>query len=325
MSDGGSQARLDLLRAAGSKLRLDAAIAQAMLSFEHAGIDARLLKGPAIAQWLYVEREERSYIDGDVLIDPAQVALAEEMLESIGYRRHFDDRAMPSWWREHGGDWVRERDGVTIDLHRTLPGVRADPGVAWDLLAMPSEYVAVAGEQVQALRLPARALHVALHAAHHGVAMPQPLRDLERALAVSDADLWCEAAALATRLGATEAFAAGLRLSSAGTGVADRLGLPRMSSVDAQLRATSAPPAALSFEQLTRASGVREQVAIVWRKLFPPAEFVRHWDPRARQSRLALVRAYARRPFWILSESPDAFRSWYRARRAVRARRHRRG
>jgi len=98
-----------------------------------------------------------------------------------------------------------------------------------------------------------------------------------------------------------------------------RLGLPPVRSVGVELRATSPPPVALGLEQLARAHGTRARAEIVWRKFVPPPSFIRHWDPRAGHSRSSLLRAYLRRPLWILRRAPQALYVWHRARRSVRA------
>jgi hypothetical protein len=73
----------------------------------------------------------------------------------------------------------------------------------------------------------------------------------------------------------------------------------------------------LSFEQLAQAPGLRSRVEIGLRKLFPPREFLVHWDPRASESRRRLAFARVRRPLWVLGGAPKAFRAWWRARREV--------
>jgi hypothetical protein len=90
--------------------------------------------------------------------------------------------------------------------------------------------------------------------------------------------------------------------------------------VAAALHARTPPPIALGFEQLAQAHGVRARVSIMWHKLFPPAGFMRHWDPQASDSRLGLLRAYLRRPVWLLRHAPEGFRAWREARRSVRLR-----
>lgn len=306
----------ELLRVA-SKLRFEAAVAQASSRLRAAGVGMRLLKGASIAQWLYSDEEPRASLDCDVLVDPHGIDGADDVLTSLGYGRHFDDRSMPGWWREHASPWVRERDGVTIDLHRSLQGVGVGDGVAWEILSRDHDVVVLAGLEVPTLALPARALNLALHAAHHGSGWSRPIRDLERGIAQGDEQLWRDAVALARELDAVDAFAAGLRLTVAGQELAARLELPPPSSVKAALHASSPPPIALGFEQLAQARGVRARLAIVWHKFVPPPDFIRHWDASAKEGRIALLRAYLRRPVWLLRSAPEGFRAWREARQSV--------
>jgi hypothetical protein len=311
--------QISTLTARGSRLRIDDGTVEVLSTFTRAGVRALLLKGPSIARWLYAEGEPRDYLDCDVLVAPDDLQTAEEALGSLAYKRDFDDRRMPAWWREHASAWVRVDDGLTIDVHRTLPGIGVDAEAAWRLLASDTDVVVVAGQPMPTLGLPARALHVALHAAQHGAGWPRPILDLDRALTVGDDDLWLTAAVLAAELSATDAFAAGLHLLPAGVELAARLGLPQNASVDVELRAATPPPVALGFEQLARANGTWARAKIVWLKLVPPAAFIRHWDPRAADSRSALLRAYLRRPLWILRHAPAGLREWHSARRSVSA------
>lgn len=305
------------LVARASKLRLDRQIAGLTAHLQRRGIDFRLLKGPAIAQWLYPE-EIRDYLDCDLLIAPDHLVRAEGTLESLGYRRDFDDRKMPGWWREHATAWAQP-DKVTVDLHRTLPGIKAGAETVWRVLSESPDQVRVVGQEIPTLSLPARTLHVALHAAHHGIAWTgRPMADLDRALAACDADVWRQAADLARALEAEDAFVAGLQLTDAGRRLVDTLELSPPRSVEAMLHARTAPPVALGFEQLARAGGSGARVQILVRKLVPPPSFIRHWDPQADRSRAALLRAYLRRPLWLLRRSPEGFRAWTNARRSVR-------
>jgi hypothetical protein len=193
-----------------------------------------------------------------------------------------------------------------------------EPELAWRVLTATTDTVAVAGYEAPTLGPAARAMNIALHAAHHGVVWGKVLADLELAIAQLDESLWREAAGLAARLGAIDAFSTALRLTSPGEALADRLQLPASRSVEARLRATTPPPVALGLEQLARAKGIRARARIVLHKAFPPAEFIRHWFPRARENRVQLGLAYLRRPFWILRNFPRALRAWRGARREAR-------
>lgn len=301
-----------------AKLRLDAASAQVLQHFAEMGVRAVLLKGASLIGWIY-PANMAGYTDVDLLVRPADEQRAATALSSLGFEPALDDSAMPDWWREHGTEWQRQHDGVAIDLHRRLVGIRLDPSVAWDLLVARSETMPIGGYAAPVLPPRARLVHVTLHAAQHGAGGGGKGRlHLERALEALPDEGWEAAARLAADLDATDAFAAGLRLTEAGARVADRLGLPKVGSVDAVLRATTPPPVALGFEQIAQARGVRGRIAIGARKLFPPPEFIRYWEPRAAGGRRQLIAAYVRRPFWVLRHAPRGLAAWWRARREVR-------
>ncbi len=173
------------------------------------------------------------------------------------------------------------------------------------------------GDRCRVSAFPARAMYVALHAAQHGPGT-QPDVDLERALARSDDALWLRAAALAAQLAATDALVAGLRQAPAGARLVTRLGLPDVRSVGAELRASTAPPLALAFEQLARAPGFRARAEMVWRNFAPGPAQLRRPDPHAARTDWGVVAAYVRRVLWLIRHAPRGFHAWYRARQAVR-------
>jgi hypothetical protein len=306
--------------AAAERLRIDAATIEVLRAFDAAGVECVLLKGPTVTSWLYAADARRSYLDSDLLIRPGHENAAEAALQGLGFERVWDQAALPDWWQEHGSDWSRTADGVRVDLHRSLPGLGAEPEAVWSALAAAPERVLVAGRDAPALPIAARALHVSLHAVQHGADWGKGRGDLERALEIADEETWRGAAELASQLDGLDAFGTGLRLTPEGERVADRLGLPMPGSVDVALRASAPPPAALGFEQMAQARGVRARLGMAWHKLFPPREFLVHWDPRGRESRGRLALARARRPLWVLATAPRGFRAWWRARRAVRGR-----
>lgn len=300
-------------------LRVDAATLQVFDALARAGIDALLLKGAAIASWLYTGEQQRYYHDCDLLIDPESEPAVSGVLGQLGFSRcvQEEDR-FPGWWREgeHASEWVREADGVRADLHRTLPGLAVDGTSAWIVLAAGAEHIRLHGDRVPCLGRPARALHIVLHAAQHGPGWGRPMEDLRRLLSHADADLWEECARVASELGATEPLAAGLHLLPEGAAVARRLGLSTETSREVRLRASVADPAALTVEGILRAPGLRARLLLVLGKLVPPPAFMRHWWPPAGRSRIALVYAYVwRRPWWIARTLPAAIRGWWGASR----------
>jgi hypothetical protein len=213
---------------------------------------------------------------------------------------------------------VRRGNGLSVDLHSTLPGLGVAPDMVWPVLAADTATMIVGGTDVEVLGDPARALLVALHAAHHGVKDAQALEDLARALEQVPEETWEEAAALAERLEATPAFSAGLRLFPPGSEVATRLELPLADSVETVLRASSAPELALSLDWLVNAPGVRTRARLVGRKLAPPAGVMKARSQLARRGPVGLAAAYVVNPVQLTWRAAPALRAWIRASRQAR-------
>ncbi len=307
------------VRATVWNIRIDAAAAEALAALAQEGIDAIVLKGPALSDW-YAGEPPRTYEDADIWVSPQHLERAGAVLQRLGYAPKQDERGLPQWWQEHAGSWVRESDGVAIDLHRRLQGARAPAALVWELLSGEREPLSLGGRPAQRLGGAARALYVTLHAAHDGDRGTQAVRHLERALThVSEAE-WRRAAELAEAVDARDAFAAGIRLCARGEELAVRLGLPQNSSVEAEIRANIAPPVALGFEQLAGArAGAR--IEILLRKLFPPPGFIRHWWAPAQRNAALLALGYLYRPLWLARHAPRGYRAWRAAHRTVEAQR----
>ena len=305
-------------RIVAGNLRVDSATAEVLRAFDVAGVESLLLKGASIVHWLYEADNPRAYVDCDLLVRPAHGPAAGQVLAGIGFEPALEDEQMPSWWREHAVAWVRQEDGVIVDLHRTLAGVGVDAEKLWLTLSGDVERIVVAEFDAATLAIPGRAFHLALHAAQHGVGWEGPLHaDLERAVSSTEGTVWKAAAEIAASLRGTAAFATGLRMVPAGEALASELDLPAGQPVDVALRASSAPPVALGFEQLASARGLGARLRIVRHKAFPPTTFMRAWSPRANQGRLGLMLAYAWRPLWILRNAPTGFKAWRAARRSA--------
>jgi len=300
----------DLL-AAARNLLVDRLIAELDTAFEKAGIEHVLLKGPAIAGWLYSGVEVRAYNDGDFLVSHRRWGDAVALLVQLGFRDAWAEAAHPNLEGFASHPWIRDVDNV--DLHATLAGITSDFDTAWSSLARDTTEVLVAGRPVRVLGEPARAFHLALHAAHHheGKAMI----DLERGLERLGESVWEGASEIATQLGATAAFATGLRLLPAGDALARRLGVGEARSAAATLKVESVPLAE-GFEYLANASGLGGKLTLIWKELFPSPEFLRWWSPSlAQRGRSGLAAAYLHRAIWLVAHFPAGFRAWRRARR----------
>ena len=280
-----------------------------------AGIPCILLKGAVIATWLYDEGELRPYRDVDLLVPPSDAGRAVETLAELGYvhmRAGAERCEFGALEKELEGP-----DGVCIDLHHGLIGVSAPPERAWQVLSTHVAPFRLTPEtEVSVLDVPARTMHLALHAAQDGPIVTKAIEDLRRGLKRVGADDWRAAAAIAKELGATPAFAAGLRLVPAGAVLAAELSLPQAMTVELAIRATSAPQEALVFVRLSERD-MRGKLALVARKLFPTAAYLRSSSRLANRGFLGLVAARAWRLVSLLARLGPACSAWWRARRVT--------
>lgn len=310
-------ARVDARVRAARTIAVDVETAAVVRGLNAAGVRCILLKGPALASFLYDPAELRPYVDVDLLVTPDDEQRASDVLRELGFEQLVEDAQLGGHRRLHAHEW-RRANGPSVDLHRTLPGAGADPAAVVAVLATRTRAITVAGQDVEALAPPGIALQVALHAAHHGPLAPKALDDLERGVERVPLGTWREAAALAERIDATPALAAGLRLKPAGAAVADRLSLPLGRPVDVALRADGAPPLAVGLDWLLQTPGSRAKLALVARTALPPPGALRLWRPLARRGSAGLAAAYLSHSFWLARHAVPSVLAVRRARRSTR-------
>ena len=306
-------AREDALFAVGVNLANDAATAEIAQAMHARGVRAIVLKGPAVRNWLYENDNHRMSMDIDVLISWAQLEGAERTLAELGYRYLGIDAVGPN--RPHCRVWEIPQSGMMLELHRRIAGIGASSAFAWEVLSTDAERITVGGVEMEVLSVPARVLHVALHAAQHGANFERTKRDLVFALERIPRPTWIQAAKLAERLDALPAFVAGLRLAPNGRRLLDELALHADVPTEIALRAGSSPPMAEGLDWMSGLS-IQQKAAFLLRHLIPPAGYMRVWSPLARRSTAGLALAYAWRPLWLIGHLPAAFV----ARRSARAR-----
>lgn len=305
------ESRQEAVRGAMRTLAVDGVTAEVAAALRAAGVQFVLLKGPVIAEWLYADGS-RTYGDTDLLIPASDEQRAEEVLDGLGFRADpgtgWDD---PGVARNH--IWMR---GVAfVELHVTLTGIGVAPAEVWASLTEGSGTLSLRGQTVRTLAVPARLLHVALHAAQHGPDFAKPLRDLELACSAHGIDDWRAAAELAARLRAVDALSAGLDLVPRGREVKRELELPDASDPFVLLRARSASPVALGVARLVGETP-RARLKHVLRVLMPTPAFLRWWTPIASRGRLGLLVAYLWRYTYLAGTLPGALRSFNHARRS---------
>ena len=282
-------------------LAADAATREVVRAWRARGIDSILLKGPTTAEWLY-PHAARGYADTDLLVAPDRVLPAAAVLQELGFapvRQHVSDHAHP---------WVRASDQAAVDLHVTVWGPSRNPQWVWAELQDWVVPFALGQQTVRALSLPARALHITLHAAQHRDTPRQP-EDLRRLLAQASVAQWREAERLADRLWALMPMAIGLGLEPDGERLLAELPLVRAAAAAERDGARLA----VGFTRLSAAPGLRGKAAVIATAVRSAAEDVAV-DQDAPHPRRTRVAAYARRMAWLIAHAPAT---------AVSLRRHR--
>jgi Uncharacterised nucleotidyltransferase len=302
---GGQKPLSRKVLATAQSLSVDLVAAEVVEALRRAGVRSILLKGATFAKWLYRDGDLRLYTDVDLLIRRTDTSIAHAVLARLGFHHAFDSHPY----------FVRGADDV--DLHCSLKGVQADEERVWSVLSKMTESQEVGGVEVEALVAPARALHVALHAAQHGRDWLTPMEDLRRAVDFLPFEVWETAAGLAEKIEASAAFATGLCLLPAGEATAVRLNLERAASVETVLRSKTPPPLALRFAELHAIRGLGGRIRFIVRKLFPSRAYIRFAMPVARKGPLGLVIAYCWRLVRLSFRAGPGFRAWLRARREV--------
>lgn len=285
-------------------LILDAATVEVVTALRAERIEPLLLKGLANHVWLWPEQDSVLSGDVDLLIEPERFADAGRVLAGLGFEVELDDSDLVGQ-NPHGHHWLRR--GVCIDLHRTIFAAERGGRACWSALWRDHETLRIAGVPIAVPAVPARALQVAVHAIQHPGSLDQHTRAaLERAIAISDAETWTAAAAIAAEIGATAAFDAGLRMVPAGVVVADRLNLSYEPTAAVRRSRLGLPAGLHGVDQLIETRGARRRLALVAHKLLPSRRLIRAWSPLARRGTIGLILAYLWRPFWVLGKLPGA-------------------
>ena len=299
-----------LVELAVRNLLIDRLTAEIAGLFSDAGIECMLIKGPVIAEWLYVDGL-RGYLDSDLLVARSDWDRAIAVLEQHGFHDLLGPMAHPRMESFASTAFVRGTQAV--DLHCTLAGLEASPEVIRDALWQDADRKEVGGRPMTVPGRPATLMHLALHAAHHGHL--KPLEDLRRGIEAADSGDWRAAAKLAENLGGLAAFASGLRLVPEGLTLVRTLELEDVGSVQFDLRASSVPTAEGLNELLEPGLTITQRGRVALRELFPNPSFMRWWTPLARRSTRGLLASYPLRWAWLAQKVPGGLVELRRVRR----------
>jgi hypothetical protein len=296
---------------------VDAASAEVMTKLEGAGVPFLLLKGPALARFLYRSDERRPYIDVDLLVAPGFRERAGETLAALGYENLTERAGVEEFTGALHAETWHSSTRMPVDLHWRLAGCGAAPERAWPRLFEDHQMVLVAGCEAPVLSRAGLALHLATHAAQHGPGDVKAIGDLERGVERWPLDDWQAAARLAVAVEGVEALAAGLRLCPQGVALAEVLELrPNAELSWTIVNRRSRPRGTFHLEALRRASGPRDAIRVVRRSLLPRRAWIRREYPWAAGGMPRLVAGYARH---MLRTPAWAARAWRYRRRARRA------
>ena len=175
------------------------------------GIDARVLKGVAIAHLDHDNPAERNFGDADILIRRHDYKRALRALTTAGFRR--SEPAVRGWWEHRFGKAIvfLSPSGAELDLHLSITGgyfgERIDHDELW---VSPSQAFQLGGQTVRGLSCEWRFLHACCHTVLGGGSGLRAKRDVTQLLLVSEAD-WPAALTLARRNGIDAVVAEALR------------------------------------------------------------------------------------------------------------------
>lgn len=302
-------------RAVADCLEIDRVTAEVVEALEAGTVRAILLKGPSIASWLYGPGELRAYADTDLVVSPDKLAHARHVLGGLGFKATaLGVHGNPEVWPRHD---VWTRAGRSIDLNCTIDEAEAKDATVWTALLPETEPAHIGGREITILNTRARALIVALHAAHHRERSDWPLADLERALRLLPPSLWSEVAELAGRVGALAPMVKGLELAPGGPAVVSRLGLEHETSLNAELRVVGFPDLTTKVSRVVRAPTRKAKGALLLLELIPSRSFMRIASPLARRGSAGLACAYLFRLGRPLVRAGPVLLRFYLARRAA--------
>lgn len=310
---------IDSVRVVMHDLAVDAVAAEVCSAMRANGVRPLLLKGPSLAEWLYTEGVARPYGDIDLLVGRERLETAERMLTTLGFELKTSGLS-PLEEGPHARCWTR--GGISVDLHSTVWYAGVAPEKVWAYLTDETEFLRVGGVELEVLAKPARALLVALHAAHHGMTVQKPRQDLKRAVDQAPFEVWRRATELARAIHAELAMAAGLRLDPEGALLVDKLGLPQESNLLLTVRSGHPPPGAVALATLLATRGPVGKGRYIARKLVPTCARMRQRSSRGIRHRPLAV-AYLQRPLILLVRLPPCVLTLIRARstnRRLRAR-----
>lgn len=289
---------------------------------EKAGIRVLLLKGPSTTRWLYPPHRQRGYADTDVLLHLADRSRASEVLLGLGFKAPLAG-ASPVEQGDHSDTFIAPASpgvwfpGAEVDVHHRISGVTVTPERAWSVLMDHLEPLTLLGRPTTALDSVARTVVIVLHAARDGLRKPQSLEDLRRLDGRLNLEDWRQAVDLADELCAREAFSAGLSLLPDGVVRMKQLGLGEPRQLHYRLSRTGVPVPALRLSAVLSLRSRRQQLAFVWREIWPTRIYLSFWAEQVGYPGLPLSVVRLLKMARLLQSLPSAVLSLLRVVRST--------
>jgi hypothetical protein len=281
---------------------LERALLDAASRLEDAGIDYRVLKGPAVAHLDYPDPSARAFGDVDLLVAAADYDRALAVFEVAGARRRYTE-VRPGFDRRWGkGACLVAADGIELDVHRTFVAGPFGLTIDLDELFAHGGAVVIGSRTLPTLDRTGRFLHACFHASlGDRTARLVALRDVAQLVLTTDLDR-DEALTLAHHWRAETVVARAVRLTWRRLRLAPH---PWLAWADAQrpdrfqaraLRAYTAPSRSYATQAVAGVAAVptvSEKLAYVRALLLADSDHLAHRD-RSYPRRLQRAwRAYA--------------------------------
>jgi hypothetical protein len=180
-------------------LRIERLTLEATACLERAGLEARVLKGVALAHQAYPDPSWRVVGDADLLVRGEQLGVAvDALIVGLGLERDTPE-LRPGFDARFGKEvLLRSAGNLELDLHRTLVEGALGLTIRLDDLFLAPGHVVIGGRRLPTLGDAARLLH-ACYAAAFGDWPPRlaSLRDVSQLLGTPDGPPTAEVLAMA--------------------------------------------------------------------------------------------------------------------------------
>jgi len=155
---------------AARSLRLTGELLRLLGCFEEKGITAIPIKGPVLAISTFGDIAGREFDDLDILVRPRDMDAARAVLTSLGYESEHDldaEREAAFVRSEHAFRYLRERDGMVVELHWRLQDRYLSFPFDTEELWKRAATMALFGKQVRCLTPEDTVLFLCMHGAKH--------------------------------------------------------------------------------------------------------------------------------------------------------------